>query len=406
MACHLGRIVLFVAAILLATDFANAQGRGRWRPQGDDPGGRGGDSGGRRGEFGGRGGDSGGSRGEWRGPRGDSRPPSGDPSEWIKSRTERAERMLGFFDPNHDGVIEPGEVEGRSRYIYERMAKEAGLDPARSISVNELRSAVVRQIEKEAREGAGPRPPGNQPPGGGPQPGQPSAPQPKVAGFGVQGAAPKVAGFGPAAGAGAPGSAGSATRAPGSFGGSSSGSNESVRKYVDSLFEKYDENKNGTLEASEWKKISLLPAGADANNDGIITKEELARSSGGGDSGSHTATASSPSPAPASDQGQSRPRGGPWSTSSSTTGSSSSKSSSGSSGSNEKSYRFLSPLERLPKGLPDWFARKDANGDGQVSMAEYSSVWDDAKAAEFAKYDRNNDGVITPEECLAAEKAK
>jgi Ca2+-binding EF-hand superfamily protein len=56
--------------------------------------------------------------------------------------------------------------------------------------------------------------------------------------------------------------------------------------------------------------------------------------------------------------------------------------------------------------LPDWFVQKDADGDGQVSMAEFATEWTDAKAAEFQKYDMNNDGFITPEECLRAEKAK
>jgi hypothetical protein len=73
----------------------------------------------------------------------------------------------------------------------------------------------------------------------------------------------------------------------------------------------------------------------------------------------------------------------------------------------KKSYRFLSPQERLPRGLPDWFLRKDADGDGQVAMAEYaSSGWSEALAEEFTKHDLNGDGVITPEECLKAANAR
>ena len=70
----------------------------------------------------------------------------------------------------------------------------------------------------------------------------------------------------------------------------------------------------------------------------------------------------------------------------------------------KRSYRVLTPAERLPKGLPDWFTQKDANGDGQISMSEYSSTWTDEAAAEFAKYDLNNDGVITAAECVKAQK--
>jgi hypothetical protein len=66
-----------------------------------------------------------------------------------------------------------------------------------------------------------------------------------------------------------------------------------------------------------------------------------------------------------------------------------------------KSYRSAPPTERLPKGLPDFFLRNDADADGQISMAEYAASWSDRVAAEFAEYDLNGDGVITPEECLA-----
>lgn len=61
---------------------------------------------------------------------------------------------------------------------------------------------------------------------------------------------------------------------------------------------------------------------------------------------------------------------------------------------------MLTPLERLPKGLPAWFLEKDRNEDGQIAMAEFSNQWDDAKAAEFQGFDLNKDGLITPEECL------
>jgi len=64
------------------------------------------------------------------------------------------------------------------------------------------------------------------------------------------------------------------------------------------------------------------------------------------------------------------------------------------------SYRFLSPRERLPEGLPDWFLDRDSNLDGQVTMAEFATDWTDAKVNEFLRYDCNNDGVITVEEVL------
>jgi hypothetical protein len=69
-----------------------------------------------------------------------------------------------------------------------------------------------------------------------------------------------------------------------------------------------------------------------------------------------------------------------------------------------KVIRFLRPDERLPKGLPDWFKARDTNGDGQVSMAEFSTDWNPAKEAEFLRLDVNHDGMITPHECLKVEK--
>jgi Ca2+-binding EF-hand superfamily protein len=125
------------------------------------------------------------------------------------------------------------------------------------------------------------------------------------------------------------------------------------------------------------KKKSLFQ-GADKDGDGVITLDELtgrvnqysAQNRSGGEKGAH-------------DSEGSRSRF-----------------------SSSLAYRFLTPTERLPEGLPDWFARKDANGDGQISMAEFSSFWTVAKAREFSHYDADNDGIITPAECLAAEKKK
>ena len=71
-----------------------------------------------------------------------------------------------------------------------------------------------------------------------------------------------------------------------------------------------------------------------------------------------------------------------------------------------KPARFLTARERLPKGLPDWFLEKDVNGNGQITMAEFTDNWTPEKVAEFARYDLNHDGIITAAECLKVEKAK
>jgi Ca2+-binding EF-hand superfamily protein len=50
------------------------------------------------------------------------------------------------------------------------------------------------------------------------------------------------------------------------------------------------------------------------------------------------------------------------------------------------------------KGLPPWFKKLDADGDGQVSLRE----WREGGRApgEFRRHDRNGDGFITPDELL------
>ena len=54
------------------------------------------------------------------------------------------------------------------------------------------------------------------------------------------------------------------------------------------------------------------------------------------------------------------------------------------------------------EGLPGWFAEQDADHDRQIIMAEYSGTWNDDLIREFFKFDRDQDGAISPQECLAA----
>ncbi len=103
---------------------------------------------------------------------------------------------------------------------------------------------------------------------------------------------------------------------------------------------------------------------ADANGDGIITLDELTAKLGNYSQPRRSTapqTASAPSTTTVASSG-----------SSSRASSNGSGSSSDSGSSSKKSFRFLSPQERLPRGLPEWYSRKDADGDGQVSMSEYA----------------------------------
>lgn len=172
-------------------------------------------------------------------------------------------------------------------------------------------------------------------------------------------------------------------------GGGSSDAGDKFKKYAEGLLREHDKNKDGMLQRDEWKEMKTEHQGADANGDGVITLGELtnrvsAYSSGG--------ASTSPSSSGSSSYGsRSFKKFGEKTAAATDT---------------KKSYRFLTPTERLPKGMPDWFIKNDADGDGQIMMVEYTSSWTESTAAEFARLDLNGDGIITPEECLAAEKPK
>jgi len=217
---------------------------------------------------------------------------------------------------------------------------------------------------------------------------------------------------------------------------------------VDDMLRRYDRDRSGVLERSEWANGQWRtdPASSDLDNDGRLTRKELAMrvassssrsSEGGGDSDRGRPSFGSRDggdrgrPSFGSREGGDRgpsgwggpPRdgdggrggwsrggdGGGWFGSrdggeppaeprpSSTTSSSKMPT--------VTSYRFKTPTERLPKGMPEWFARLDINADGQISMAEFTSDWSVQQVAEFRSWDHNGDGIITPNECLAGQQS-
>lgn len=403
---------------------------------------------------------------------------------------DRFDFLLRRFDANGDGTISPNEVEGRRREFFERMARDAGLNPSQPIPVNTFREALQRRMSQAASQrgqgfpggpgspGSGfpggpmfpggpgfPGPPGFPTPGfpggggfpGGPMmfPGGPGFPggrgfpggagfpggpprdrsdrrsddrsktsgqePPKstIPGFGVEMKLAPVPGFGPpaatATGTGpssstsappaspagtppagtsspspspSPSSGGSPPPSAGAAATPSSspvGPDPRVRRYAESLLRQYDKNGNGQLEREEWSQMSSSVRDADRNGDGIVTLDELTLK--------------------LADFGSRRGNGSSSSTASTTSGSSGGGSSTSAASTPPRpSYRFLTAIERLPPGLPDWFARKDANEDGQVSMAEFSTQWTEKEVREFSQLDLNNDGLITPEECLKASQ--
>jgi hypothetical protein len=172
---------------------------------------------------------------------------------------------------------------------------------------------------------------------------------------------------------------------------------DKVRAWAKGIIKKNDKNGDMMLQESEWEGLGQSTK-ADANGDKVITLDELVAYA----SRKPGSPASGPSPAVESksqDAGAQAPADhGEKFVKPSSPGPSSTKSAKDKS----KTYRFKTAKERLPAGLPSWFTSKDTNGDGQVSMSEYSKSWTESQAAEFKRCDRDNDGIITAEE--AAKK--
>lgn len=184
--------------------------------------------------------------------------------------------------------------------------------------------------------------------------------------------------------------------ASGSSGSSTSETDaQRYKRYAEGFIRQYDRNRDGKLDRDEASRLRPEHQAADTNKDGVIVVDELAIKLQSYSAG--TAGASGSSSGSSGRDGERRYGYG-------SRGSSSADNKTAAEP--RKSYRFVPATERLPKGLPDWFLRGDGNGDGQVSMAEYTTTWTEQLAAEFMKYDANADGIITPEECQAQDKPR
>ncbi|OHB69837.1 MAG: hypothetical protein A2V70_09585 [Planctomycetes bacterium RBG_13_63_9] len=310
-----------------------------------------------------------------RGPGGSRRGGRGFSPEAREEMARRMAERLKGMDANQNGLLEAEELgDDRSRGMVEFMIRRGGMEPKYPIEIKKLQEGLQR--------GSGPDGNGDSRSGesGGGDEGSKSgsAKEPLVPGFGVKAQRPAVPGFGKPDDAKKPVAAqpaspsGAANASNSSSGGSGGGTD--YRSYAQSLLNQYDENKNGVLEEKEWHGMKRDHWAADRDGNKVITLDELSshlvsysKQGSGGSSGSSSDRRSSRSGRPGDGKG----------------------------------YRFRTPTERLPSGLPDEFTRRDADGDGQVSMAEYASYWSDSKATEFIRLDLDNDGLITAAECIS-----
>lgn len=136
--------------------------------------------------------------------------------------------------------------------------------------------------------------------------------------------------------------------------------------YAKSLIENYDKDGDGNLSQTEVKSMRRPPAGADADGNGYVTETELVDSLSG-----------------ANKSNAGKPQAG-----------------------NVKSKAHVASNARARNSVQQArnnrgsasFGGLDKNGNNQVEMHEFASEWNDQKAEEYFKKDKNRDGVITSRE--------
>lgn len=319
-------------------------------------------------------------------------PPTGSPATEGQQQYAQFESDLRHLDANRNGSIDPDEVTGNHKARFEAAMAKAGMPATTPVQIEPIRQRLASMLQ------AKPSPTSSS----GPSVQTLTGSVPAVAGFG-NGAGGSVAGFGaptmasttassnrPSPTASTPSPTPPASAPPPSVPPvSGDPGDQRAREFAANILKRYDKNGNGVLEKDEWSGMRGDPNEIDRNKDGVITLDEMAermlafrRERGGGGPPGPPGTSGSPPTSTASTAGAAG----------------------AATGAGKRVWKFLSPQDRLPAGLPDWFRAKDVDGDGQVSMKEYSADWSGSAIAGFQKYDTNNDGLITPEECLTGSK--
>ena len=197
-----------------------------------------------------------------------------------------------------------------------------------------------------------------------------------------------------------------------------------VLRYAQRFVATHDANKDGRLQQSEWSTVKGEPAFADVDGDAVITADEFAL---------HVARFATPRHIrllfPESPQSEDvpllQPKSAPADAAAKTGDVQPASSPAGNSAQatdvaaaetgepaeaaaaepakptpRRRDAKFFVPASRLPAGLPSWFHTQDKDGDGQITMAEYSESLNSGTLAEFNRLDRNGDGLITAAECV------
>jgi len=111
------------------------------------------------------------------------------------------------------------------------------------------------------------------------------------------------------------------------------------------ILSRFDANKNGTLETKEVTTLGIPPGRIDADRNGELSRDEL--------------------------------------------------------------QQYFSQLQDeigdTSEIIPGWFYELDSNRNQQIEMLEFTDDWTAQKAAEFAAYDNNDDGILTSTEVLTSK---
>lgn len=156
-------------------------------------------------------------------------------------------------------------------------------------------------------------------------------------------------------------------------------------RYAKRIVKRYDTNGDGRLDQREWSSMRGNPATADLNRDGQITIDEFARFVANYAAGRRIRLSATRDPIAQRNPATRRP------------------------GVNEaeaanadqlalERRRGLKYFAQLPEGVPSWFVERDADGDAQLTLAEFSPKLRATEVAEFKGYDVNGDGLLTAAE--------
>lgn len=189
-----------------------------------------------------------------------------------------------------------------------------------------------------------------------------------------------------------------------------------VLRYAQRVVDQHDANGDGQLDQSELTSMEGDPRLVDANRDGAVTAAEFAE---------YVARYGYRRrirlmPAVPEESDRSKPLLSPTATPSLRERAGLARSGIGASEPNGRTptasdtpsvkkqrtpRKYTVSRDSLPQGLPSWFLLRDADGDAQLTLAEYARDGSETSIKEFTRYDANDDGVVTPEECLRAPRA-